>query len=268
MVGHPDDTETHQATNHIRFAHLQGDPAGDGFGAGYLQTYSRLSRIDIDFPNVELADDQPGFVLSNDSNPSTHYNIRGAALTGGDPAFDVGGNQYQFVGGHILASDGAITDSSGVAKVSVAGMELTTGSGNVVGLDNSRLAMSGCKVRGGTNGLRLSNAGSTAVSGTYFIGAANAAIKFVNANASANRGTIVGGVAIWNAASEGEQPIVIENSDNVHVSGATVVGNETAADAAVSVVDSQNVGLDSIHTVLPRLVTQENATLAETSPRA
>jgi hypothetical protein len=268
QLGHPDDADTHEATNHIWLNNLQGDPGNGGFGAAYLQTFNRLSRIDISFPNVELADDTPGFLLTNSSNPSTGYNIRGASLTGGAPAFGIAQNHYQFTGSKIGASGSAIEKIDGVPKVSVASCRLGGGEAPIVDVDNCRLAVSGCKFKGGTHGMRLGNMSSFAVSGSYFYGCDSSAITVTTGNLSNDRGAIISGIATNGVGSDGSHPIVIENSDNVQVVGANIVADENAAGAAISVTDSQNVALDAIHAVnLPALLTHSNATFVDTTPR-
>jgi hypothetical protein len=268
QLGHPEDGKTHQATNHIWLNHLQGDPGNDGFGAAYLQAFNRLSRIDITFPNVELAEDTPGFLLTNESNPSTSYNIRGANLTGGAPAFGIAQNHYQFTGGDITASGSAIEKIDGVPKVSATSCRFGSSDAPIVDVDNCRLSVAGCKFHGGSHGMRLGNMSSFAISGSYFTGCTHSAITVENGNLSSDRGAIISGIVTNDVASDGAHPIVIRNSDNVQVVGANIVANDAASGAAIAVSDSQNVALDAIHAVnQPESLTHSNSSFVDTSPR-
>jgi hypothetical protein len=231
----------------------------------YLETFGRLSRIDINFPNVELPDDMPGFLLTNDDLHCS-YNVRGAGITGGDPAFAVNKNYYQFTGGNIGASGPAIAHASGIPKLVVSGMTLS--GGTAVDLRRCRLAVTGCTIHASGRGIVLDQPTTFSITGNVIRGIDNAAIKVTNSNDGGRKtGAMISALATRDVAGDGEHPIVIENSDDVQVSSANIVTSAGVDKAAVSVTDSQNVALGDIHGVdLSALLTHSNATFADTDP--
>jgi len=242
QIGTPSSTGTTQATNHIQFNHLQGDPT-NGFGEGYFRSYAKMTRCQIMYPNVELGDN-PGFIFDATDVTSTQHRIHmvGPALSDGSPTIQFNGTMpFSLVGGHIRGDEHAITDGpdSGVNKVDIAGTSFYQGDAtDVISLSNCWLNIAGCRIDNGTRGINLSNPSYANITGCTIRNQSQACIKSTNGIGNA---LTISGVNVKGADS-GEHPIYLGGQDNSHVGPVTAQSSRPVEAVRIGGCDNISIG--------------------------
>jgi len=149
QVGSSDGTTAFKASNHFTFRHLQGDTNFDFAGEyGYFELKGRVSRMDIEYCNVESMGTNPTLILGRDwddgSNIASTVNVRGGEIAG-EPAVEVGGAEVNIVGARIVGED----DDTGDASVSDAIAMTADGTGRF-----PFLTIAGCNIAAADVGVR------------------------------------------------------------------------------------------------------------------
>lgn len=214
QVGSFSDNHPFNAINHIQFNHLQGDPTL-GFEHAYFELRGQATRIDVNFPNVELYDDTRGFVwnASQTSSGIMSGQIRGAQITGGDPAIEAISNcNLQVVGGDIDART-AIKATESTSKLSIGGGIRMSGASAapVVELANVWVNMGNFRIEDGERGIVLRNCQFAQISGGIIRNIEKACLK---ASQLTGIGASFGDLVV-SGATAGENPIYLENVNNL-----------------------------------------------------
>lgn len=215
QVGDYSDTKTVDAINHIQLNHLQGDPT-IGFEHAYLELRGKATRIDINFPNVELSDDQVGFVFDASQTPDGNMTgqIRGPQITGGDPAIKILDNAIvQITGGNIDTNRTAIeATGEGSPTLTVGGGIRISGGSNhpAVTVNNSWLNMGDFWIQDAAHGVDISTC--------QFAQISNGTIRNTN-HACLRAKTLTGiganfGHLVLSGASNSENPVYFEDVNN------------------------------------------------------
>jgi hypothetical protein len=212
QLGHPDDTDVHQAINHVQLNHLQG--RADQYA--FLEARGTATRIDIEYPNPELID-LPGFVFDG-GDGLMNVQLRGPMITGGAPAVQVtDGAELVVCGGRIGAEATAIAGrGGGVPKVRVGGgVRLLGGESDpVVDLHNAWVDIHGSLVEFGQRGIVLTNCGFANVTGVRIRKCSQAGLKVSNMERVASN---YSGLLVAGSATEGEHPILFEGVHNAAI---------------------------------------------------
>jgi parallel beta-helix repeat protein len=212
QVGHPDDTKTYQAINHIHFSHLQGGRPE----YAYLEVQGTATRIDISFPNVELGG-RRGFVFDSSAG-AVFAQIRGAQVNHGTPVVAIDdGARVEIVGGRLAGDTSAITAAGrGVPKLSVGGgIRLSGGTEPAVRVKNGWCNLAGFHITGGERGIVLDGVGMANISGGTVRDTNGAGIS---ASHLTNNASVITGVNLINVAREKESPVVLDTVANLSCS--------------------------------------------------
>jgi len=240
QVGHPNDTETHRALNHVQFNHLQGDPIGGGLQHAYFQAQGKATRIDISYPNVELGE-EPGFVFDG-TDGQMRVQMRGCQLTGGDPAVEAAGSDtYVYVSGGQIDSDGTAVTASNLTLQVGGGIRLK-GAGDRPALKFSGfgLGVGNALVQGGNRGIVVEDVGYGHIGTVSVINSTQAGLK-VTGDA---RNLSVSNLSLRYVSGSGETPVYLDGVNNSLVTN--VIGTPEREVDVVRCGDCTNVLVDNI----------------------
>jgi hypothetical protein len=240
-VGRPEDTQTHQAINHIQLNHLQGGP---GTEYAYCHVQGTATRIDVEYPNPELAGNR-GFVFDS-ANGRMRAQVRGAQMNGGAPCIEAKhGVRLQVVGGLIHGETAAIVANPGVPKLSIGGGVSLRGAGDnpVVEARNTWLNMSNFHIYGGQTGLLVDNLGMGNIGNGTVRDTAGPGVRGRNLT---NHTYVLSDLNLVGVADESGSPVVLENVTNT-----TVDSIAAKTSRSVPAVDLSGVTNTAVGSIVP-----------------